>query len=90
MQNITDFLIFKIFISKYIFIFVYYILAILIPIIIFGFRKVIVKKMDNILNIKHKIAIFIILVLIISCMELCLRMFTEIIVAYFNIEEHLR
>jgi len=97
MQNIIDFLTFKTLITKDIFIIVYYIMVIMIPLTAWIFKRYMLEKMLKLFKIektdiklKYRIYFYILLFMSILCAELCLRMMFEFVIAYFNMEEYLR
>jgi len=99
----SDFLSFNSFVTPYVLIFFYYILAIIIPIVLWNMRTYILKKVStlkeldtnvkgifNSLSIKNKIIIIAMFLMIFFCMQLCLRMMFEMMIGYFDMHEYLR
>ncbi len=87
-----DFLTFDTFITKYILMFFYYLFAITIPIIMYIFRKKFFEQFQFIENIqkKYKVYLLIIFIFMIICGEICLRIFFEILIGYFDMHDYLQ
>jgi len=98
-----DFLTFDTFISSDILIFMYYIMAVVMPIFLWSMRGYILKKIKFLgdidtgikkfysnMKIKNKIAFVVIFLMIFFCMELCLRMMFEMMIGYFDMHEYLQ
>jgi len=87
-----EYLSFNNFIAQNVLIFFYYIFVFLIPIFLWKSRGYLLKKFsfvyDN-LEFKNKIYIFILFLGIFVCMELCLRLFFEMLVGYFDMHDYL-
>ena len=98
-----SFLTFDTFVSSHVLIFMYYIMAVIMPIFLWSMRGVILKKVkflgdiDNGIksfysNMKtiNKIALIFIFLMMFLCMELCLRMMFEMMIGYFDMHEYLQ
>ena len=98
-----DFLSFDTFISPKVLVFVYYIMAVVIPLFLWSMRGYILKKVKFLgdmdrsvknffsnLSMRNKIAIIMIFLMMFFCMELCLRMMFEMIIGYFDMHEYLQ
>ena len=97
-----NFLTFNTFIAQDILVFFYYIFAILVPIFLWIFNLYIVKKISFVkilekqtkyayqsLNINRKVQIMILFIAIFFFLELCLRIFFEAMIGYFDIHQYL-
>jgi uncharacterized membrane protein SpoIIM required for sporulation len=98
-----DFLSFDTFISPKVLVFVYYIMAVVIPLFLWSMRGYILKKVKFLgdmdksvknffsnLSMRNKIAIIMIFLMMFFCMELCLRMMFEMMIGYFDMHEYLQ
>jgi len=98
-----SFLTFESFITQDVLIFFYYIFAVIIPFVLWQMRSYILKKVqflgdiDNSLkgkfqslDIRKKIVVVFIFIMMFFCMELCLRMMFEAMIGYFDMHNYLQ
>jgi hypothetical protein len=98
-----QFLTFEKFISQDVLIFFYYMFALMMPIFLWSMRFYILKKIPYLkrinhntievyknLDIKKKVFIVLVFIMMFFCMELCLRMMFEMIIGYFDMHNYLQ
>jgi len=89
-----DILSFNNFIAQNVLIVFYYIGAVVIPAILYYYKDDAVRYFDKkglqlSLDVKEKKIVFIVLIAVFLCMELCWRMVFEAMIGYFDIHDYL-
>jgi hypothetical protein len=82
-----DFLTFNSFITPKLLIIAYYFGLFFITALFFIYKRYFLSKFIELFKIKNKRYIWIFLILLFICMQICLRVFFEIIIAYFDIHD---
>jgi len=98
-----DFLTFETFIAQDVLIVMYYIFALVMPMVLWSMRFYILKKVSfladantrakdlfSALNWKTKLAVILFFVMLFFCMELFLRMIFEMMIGYFDMHNYLQ
>jgi len=84
-----EYLTFNKFISPDILIIIYYISVAAITLMLFIYNKYFLNKFIHQFKIKSRVLIWLLLILIFLCMQLCLRVFFEIVIGYFDMHNML-
>ncbi len=91
--SMWDILTFNTFIAQDVLRFFYYIFALIVPVVLWIFRFYITKRFSFIkkldISVQQHWRVFIFLIIIFLCMELCLRILFEGMIGYFDMHNYL-
>ena len=84
-----EYLSFNKFITPHLLIIAYYFGVIFITALFFAYKKYFLSKIIHLFKLKNQIIIWILLILMFLCMQVCLRVMFEFIIAYFDMHDML-
>jgi len=80
---------FEKFITQDVLIFMYYLGVLFIPFMLFVFQEYVLNRIKPLQKSEKKLQKFLLFLMLFFCMELCLRMFFEFMIGYFDMHDYL-